>query len=578
MTTRKLTAAVLTLVVSATLAADTAPSREEQLLTVGTLSARWQRPISQLGWVAGLDAGSHTLVFTTSETPDRWATAVDTRTGATRWRSLLDAAWSVERGALVMAAPGVALAGESNGSYLLGVGLDDGRVRWRTPVGDGASATTGTARVHAGMVFTATAQILVARRGHDGIALWQQPLPEGCGDYLTIGGTPPMVVVACETAVLAWDPANGRTGWTWQASAGCRVRELAASIHVLGLLQTCGDEVQLVLLDPGDGTAMWHRRAPGQLPEDRNHALYIDADLIAVATGTLSAFNRAGDTLLRHDDVTCTQDCLTVRDDAAYLTYYSDTELVLEAVDVDTGAARWQHFLATDSVQLGPTHAYTGIYLDVDPLDLGAIAVVDLQSGEQFTTAALLPSAGVVAADRSTAYLSYWTRDGEEWLAAARPPSQPDGFLAGAPANQWPGACELLTLTDLRTILPGVTYTPVPEHLTIAGETLPNPQRCLLAPNPRTAPQITVSVSWMGKDADQARALLPEIPANGIVPGLGDLALRPQQTNLNDAVHTSITVLTGATIITIEMIGDSTAIVPLARTAVQTIAAHHSRE
>lgn len=533
-------------------------------LQAGGLVARWDRDLDMDA--VGYDQGSGLLALTGATTG---IGAVDAHTGLTRWQRLLDASWIVRDGRLTLLAPGVALAttepagGAGDARTVMAVGLADGVVRWLSDVPDADIVVADDT-----LLATGSRQVS-ALGARDGKARWQWQVPGACNSGLSVGGLPAVAVVGCGGAVYLVSLANGGTVGRWAAERGCAVHSTASSPLMVAAVVACGRKTFLEVIDPAARTLRWRRqidpessRAPDQV-----HA----AGPVIVVDGaeSLTAFNLDGTVLLDRTDASCAEPCLRLSGRTAIIeTNDHAGGPSLTAVDAASGRTRWRHDIPPGTVALRDGLAYVDGDLP-NPLWSSVLDVVDVATGRHSATS-LLHGTHLVDVDHDgTMFLEYPSfADGvvQNRLAAMTATDQITGAPVGAPYDRWPDACRLIAPDRVAALVPGATYTAAPEPIS-AGRRLAHTARCRLLPARAADPLVTVSVIWAGIDARQARDVASQMAtmADGLLPGVGDLAMRLRASAPEGVQETRVLVQAGTRVGELDVFGDERLALALAR-------------
>jgi outer membrane protein assembly factor BamB len=534
-------------------------------LQAGGLVARWDRDLAMDA--VGYDPGSHTLALTGATTG---IGAVDAHTGLTRWQRLVDASWIVRSGRLTLLAPGVALAttepagGAGDDRTVMAVGLADGVVRWLSEVPDDADI------VVADDTLLATGSRQVSALGaRDGKARWQWQIPGACHSGLSVGGLPAVAVMGCGGALYLVSLANGATVGRWAAERGCAVHATATSPLMVAAVVACSRKTFLEVIDPAARTLRWRRQIDPESSAVPDQVHVTGPVIVVDGADSLTAFNLDGTVLLDRTDASCAEPCLNLSGRTAIIeTDNHPGGPSLTAVDAASGRTMWRHDIPPGTVALRDGLAYVGGDLP-GPLWSSVLDVVDVATGRHSATP-LLHGTRLVDVDRDgTMFLEYPSlADGEvqHRLAAMTATNETTGAPVGAPYDRWPDACRLIAPASVAALVPGATYTAAPDPITV-GPRVAHTARCRVLPDQSADPVVVVSIIWTGINARQAHDVASQMAtmADGLLPGVGDLAMRLRVSAPEGVQETRVLVQAGGRVGELDVFGDEPLALALAR-------------
>ncbi|MGI5522479.1 PQQ-binding-like beta-propeller repeat protein [Micromonospora sp. CA-259024] len=362
---------------------------------------------------------------------------------------------------------------------------------------------------------------IAALRVTDGAVLWQVETP-GQFSRPTAVAADALAVVWNDTTVRGMSASDGRTLWQSAAPAGCTADEVAADGDLAAIEYVCGDRRHVHLVGATTGQVLWQRDV-WNLGEVTSDNLRVQGDAVLIRNAErLQVLNRSGAVLFEQTsrdigDVRFVADAnlavVSHRDQAKHD--------LLTAVDLNSGAVRWQQPLAVASLVRSRTAVYALSRLEpLLPIGLAAIVPANGRHSVAMTHLIGADYDSLVALDDGFVVTYFWVGR-QAHLAGHRmqPQTAPMGAAGGAPDEEWPDGCSVLDPAELTVAVTTVTYTARRDDGHVS---------CQYRPSSVSAPVITAGVAWVGVDTEQSVQLMDRLTRSReatALPGIGDQAL-----------------------------------------------------
>lgn len=353
----------------------------------------------------------------------------------------------------------------------------------------------------------------------DGKTLWKVNTP---------GPSARKTAVTKDVVVVSWDDktyrglsaSDGEKLWETQVPDGCHTDDVAGHDDLAVVEVVCEKKRQIRSLDLRTGEVRWERNMSieGEVTHDNLQVsgaaiMFSDQDHVVV-------LDESGKILVDEPSRGSGEIRLAATADLAVATYTNLANVqTITAIDLRQGTVRWSRPLAVGALSFSGQRIFALAALPVPLLPVGLYEIDPATGAMAVSPTHLLHVEydSLVAIEDDlvvTQYVTGRTTPRTSHLAAhqLKPPTIPDGFVGGAPSADWPDSCALLDPAQLATAVGGgVTYTPQPRPVTVLDVALAHPAQCRYQSSTVTAPQITVSIVWVGVDAEQSSQVINRV-------------------------------------------------------------------